>query len=120
MTDKDICQIVESDDIDNMLEFGLTSEQKQVAIEHAIKRNKLNILSALLEDDFTYPNQEKFLFLAIQKQNKKALQLLCGSQRKWHGDTIKEAYQFAWQKKFWDIIHSLYFLTGQWFDRKKN
>ncbi len=120
MTDKDIRRIVDLEDVDNMIEFGLNTEQKEKAMEYAIEHNKLKILSALVKD-FNPENerQENFLFLACQKQNEKALQILCGAQKKWNSQQIHVAYEYAWSEKFFHIIHSLYFLTGQWFERKK-
>lgn len=118
MTDKDIQAIVDIEDVDNMIEFGLSWEQKEKAIEYAIKENKLKILFALVQD--FEPSESKhanFLILACQKQNDdQALRVLC-KQKKWYLNAIQLAYEYAWQIKNTGIVNTLYFLTGQWFDR---
>jgi hypothetical protein len=77
MTDIDIYRIVDLEDIDNMVEFGLNQEQKEKAMKYALKQNKTKILSVLLQDlNPGKSKEEDYMFLSYQKKNENVLWVL--------------------------------------------
>ena len=111
--ENDILSLVKQDDVESLVEYGLTKEEKLNALRLAVEEGSENILKFLVSQVDPRESDVNLLSLAIQKKNAAALKELC-TRRKWKHQIIESAYTEAMKIQSHDIIRTIYFETGYW------
>jgi len=111
--ENEIMTIVQSDDTESLVEFGLSKEEKLIAIKYAIDFGSTNILKLLLRQVDPRDSKDNLLFIASQKRNSTAVKELC-AHHAWNHKAIDDAYKHALKNQSFDIVNTLYFATGHW------
>lgn len=111
--DSDFLSIIKEDDVESLVELGLTKEEKLMAIYRAIEEGSLNILKFLLQHVDPRECPFNLLSFASEKKNTIAVKELC-SRHAWKREAIEDAYNHALKNQSYDVVNTIYFATGHW------
>lgn len=109
-----IFSLVDNDDIDSIVELGLTKDEKTSLIKRACEMGSLNTLKMLLKQVDPRECEENLLLLAMQKERLNVLKELCSKVTWWEKDKIDSAYTYAKKSQSYSMINFLFYLTGYW------
>jgi hypothetical protein len=111
--ESDILHLVKQDDVESLVELGLTKEEKLIALKIAVEEGSVRTLKFLVKQVDPRESTVNLLFLASQKRNVVVLKELC-SRREWKHQTIESAYAEASRNQFHEIVNTIYSATGYW------
>ncbi len=116
--DKQIRLFVQNDDVESLVELGLTNEEKLLVVTYACKMGSIKTLKVFLKQVNVSDCKENLLVIATEKKNIDTLQELCSCHR-WKKDKIETAYACARNNEDYGVLNFIYFLTGYWFNPER-
>lgn len=105
--------LVNNDDVESLVELGLSKEEKLMALQLAVENGSNKIVKFLLRHVDPRESKVNLLLISASKKNGIALKELC-AKHAWKKDAINDAYKDAIRSGSFDMINTIYFATGYW------